>query len=75
MNYKILAISAVIGVGVITISLMEAQTPARQREMVERMSAVNIEAPQAEYGFAEAMSSDYPSVARQASYSAEPLAP
>jgi hypothetical protein len=59
----------VIGVGVITTSLMEAQTPARQRETVDRMTTVDVEAPQTEFGFAEAMSSNYPSVERQASYS------
>jgi hypothetical protein len=69
MNYKILAVSAAIGVGVITVSLMEAQTPARQRKVVERMTAVDVEAPQAEFGFMEASASNYPAAPRAPSYS------
>lgn len=74
MNYKILAISAVIGVGVITIGLMEAQKPATER-VVERMTTMDVEAPEAEFGFAQASSSDYPSAPREVSLSVQAQEP
>jgi hypothetical protein len=56
MNYKILALSTVIGVGVITIGLMEAQKPG-PRDEVEHLTTADVEEPQTQYGFSEAMSS------------------
>ena len=57
MNYKILAVSGVVGVGLITVGLMEAQRPT-SRERVDHMTTVDIEEPETQFGFAEAMS-DY----------------
>jgi hypothetical protein len=60
MNYKVLVVSAVVGVGVIAGSLWQAQTPGPGRK-VERMTAVDIEEPENQFGFSEAMSSSaYP---------------
>ena len=60
MNYKVLAVSAVVGVGVIAAGLWQAQTP-RQFHEVERVAAADIAAPENQFGFSEAMSSsDYP---------------
>jgi len=58
MNYKILAISTVIGVGVITVALTATQRQA-SRHAVERMTSVDVEDPQNEFGFMEARSSSY----------------
>ena len=55
MNYKVLAASAVIGVGVIAAGLWQAQTP-RSLHRMERMTSVDIAEPENQYGFAEAMS-------------------
>ncbi len=55
MNYKILAISTVIGVGVIAAGLMETQgrmSPSR----VERVTSTDLEEPETQFGFSEAMS-------------------
>lgn len=69
MNYKILAISAVIGVGIMTVGLMEAQRPAA-RHVVDRMTTVNVEAPETEFAFAQ---DSYPPAApAEASYSDSP---
>ena len=72
MNYKILAISAVIGVGVLAAGLMEAQrrTP---REGADRLTTVDVEEPEARFGFAEATSNHAPppSIAPEASPRAE----
>jgi hypothetical protein len=57
MNYKILALSAVIGVGVITIGLMEAQRPSPTSNTTDRMVAMDVEEPQTQFGFSEAISS------------------
>jgi len=66
MNYKVMAISAIIGVGLITIGLWEAQRPpATPHEEVEHMSAMDIAPAETSFGFAQA-SSDYPPTPRTA---------
>src|SRR5688572_27200509 len=55
MNYKILALSTVIGVGVITIGLMEAQKPG-PRDEVEHLTTADIEEPETQFAISEAMS-------------------
>ena len=67
MNYKILALSSIIGVSVIGFSLMEAQKPPTRRSTA-RVSTVDEAAPESQFGFSEAMSSPW-------SISNEPAAP
>jgi hypothetical protein len=59
MNYKILAVSAVIGIGVIAVGLMEATTPAPNRAP-DRMAAIDSDAPESQFGFMEAMEQPSP---------------
>jgi hypothetical protein len=54
MNYKVLAVSAVIGVGLIAASLIETQKPP-SRERVERMTSVDIAGPTTLPGRANAL--------------------
>ena len=56
MNYKVLALSGFVGVGVIAVSLWQAQTPRPDRE-VERLTTTDIAEPENQYGFTEAMPS------------------
>lgn len=64
MNYKVMAISAVIGVGLISIGLWEAQRPS-PREEVEHLSTMDIAEPETSFGFAQA-TSGYPPAPRMA---------
>jgi hypothetical protein len=61
MNYKILALSTVVGIGVIAVGLMEAQTPS-QRRGGERLSSVDATAPQTEFGFREALAPSFAAI-------------
>ena len=71
MNYKILAISAVIGVGVITIALKQTQTPVPALER-EGVTSVDTAEPENQFGFSEAMS---PSIAPAMTVRDEPRSP
>ena len=71
MNYKVLAISAVVGVGVISTALWQTQ-PSPPVDRVEPRTSVDIEEPETRFGFTEAMSSS-PAPARM--IAAEPGAP
>src|SRR5690348_12386268 len=53
MNYRVLAISVVIGVGVIAAGLMEAQRRA-STPVAERVTSTDIAEPENEFGFMEA---------------------
>jgi hypothetical protein len=55
MNYKVLAISAVVGVGVIGTSLWQVQKP-RHVDEVERVEALDVGEPDNQFGFMEARS-------------------
>jgi hypothetical protein len=58
MNYKVLAVSVVIGVGVIAAGLMETQG-RRSEATTERLTTVDIEEPESQFGFMEARSSGW----------------
>jgi hypothetical protein len=75
MNYKVLALSTVIGVGVIAFGLREAQRTTPDGEP-DQMVAMEAAAPETEFGFMEAMSSASPRVLRdEPAAPAEPVSP
>lgn len=60
MNYKILAISSVIGAGVIGFSLWQTQMAPPPHPVVEHLSSVDIEEPENQFGFMQALSDRAP---------------
>lgn len=56
MNYRVLALSVVIGVGVIGAGLMEAQRRTSE-PATDGVTSENLEAPESKFGFMEAQSS------------------
>lgn len=59
MNYKVLAISTVIGAGVIGFSLWQTQTGPSPKSVVERLTSMDIAAPETQFGFSEAAAPAY----------------
>jgi hypothetical protein len=63
MNYKVLAISAFVGVSLIAAVVMEAQKPAEVMHATERLTTVDAEEPQTRFGFNEALEERAPTPA------------